>query len=124
MIEEFQRALAIERAAELKLHIERIAGSPPPLHLVVLRGTLQAHYDDGIDIEASLEFLAVPKRPEPGTWKGAALRIGAGSLLGFAGAFLLTDWLSIHNPVASVKQLAAVAVIACMAFYAGRFWKP
>jgi hypothetical protein len=124
VIEEFQRELADERAAELRTHLERIGGAAPPKHLTVLCGTLRAHYDDGVDIEAKLEFKAVPKAPEPlAKWRTAVLWVAC-NIVAFATVFLLVAWLSSGNPVASLKEGAAVAMIAGMALYAGFLSRP
>lgn len=124
MIEDFQRELANERAAELRTHLERIGGSAPPKHLTVLRGTLHAYYDDGIDIEANLEFEAVAvERPKKSTLKQFLSVPVLGGVAGGAVGLLLVDWLSSGNPVINLKQAGAVAVLAVLSFYCGFNWR-
>ena len=107
MIEDFELALAKERACELAPTLAAIADVKPPKHLRMLRGTVTASYDDGFElaVELQLEPHDHPdSQVEP--WNAFAWAVIALAL--YATIYLAVDWLSAGNPIAKAKQFMKV----------------
>lgn len=120
MIEDFEMALAKERARSLAPIIAAMSEVEPPKHLTVLRGTVRAFYDDGFELAMELEIHPHPKATV-NPW--IVFMWAMISLAFWAGVYLMVDAVSQRNGIASLKQAFAVFLIAAASFVCGRDWK-
>ena len=94
MIEEFEVALAKERAHELVPTIAAMSDIKPPKHLRLIQGTVKAFYDDGFELAIELEL-----HPQEHTES------------------IASRWTPY------VWALIAIGLIGTASFLCGRFWK-